>query len=487
MNKKAIITILLAFVSMTVSAIDDYLFHSGTAVLKGRIQNKAEGEWSIVSVVTFNLFSDEEQVHAIPVAPDGSFEGSIPLQHSHSVYVEDIGYMFLAVGDTLEVIKDATQEDKVGVTFGGQGMSTDVNRLWPGVKKHYFGEKDLLVKGLAREEIPAWKQQIVKLLDNVIADIEADRLPVPAATTDNVKEVLGASLLGDLLMATMENYRYNMTTGGFYQIQRDELGDYYDFLAGRERWLTDNPSMLFAIDSPSHLINYAGVYIMIDVHFSPKENGESTADYYRKVSNIITSRYGLKNIGFMQQMALCQDVFTEDNLEADSDPNILTGKYAAIIPLISNPIVAHQSLQRYRQYVGQREGNVTTTVSATPEADAIFQRIIEPYKGNALFVHFWGMSCGPCRSEMMEERETVERLKDKPVRFLYICDEKDSPREHTEAWLIKNNIKGEHIYVTHNEWNLLAAKFNIYAIPFKIGVDMNGNVVAFKEINNYAE
>ena len=88
---------------------------------------------------------------------------------------------------------------------------------------------------------------------------------------------------------------------------------------------------------------------------------------------------------------------------------------------------------------------------------------------------------------MKEERETVERLKDKPVRFLYICDEKDSPREHTEAWLTKNNIKGEHIYVTHNEWNLLAAKFNIYAIPFKIGVDMNGNVVAFKEINNYAE
>ena len=41
--------------------------------------------------------------------------------------------------------------------------------------------------------------------------------------------------------------------------------------------------------------------------------------------------------------------------------------------------------------------------------------------------------------------------------------------------------------MTHNEWNLLAAKFNIYAVPFKIGVDMNGNVVAFKEINNYAE
>ena len=59
----------------------------------------------------------------------------------------------------------------------------------------------------------------------------------------------------------------------------------------------------------------------------------------------------------------------------------------------------------------------------------------------------------------------------------------DSPREHTEQWLTKNNIKGEHIYVTHNEWNLLAAKFNFYAIPFSIGVDKDGNIVSFDEVN----
>lgn len=37
MNKKTIITILLACVTMTALAIDEYQFHSGTAVLKGRI------------------------------------------------------------------------------------------------------------------------------------------------------------------------------------------------------------------------------------------------------------------------------------------------------------------------------------------------------------------------------------------------------------------------------------------------------------------
>ena len=68
------------------------------------------------------------------------------------------------------------------------------------------------------------RDRMVKLTDTVIADIEADRLPVPTSMSASVKEVLGFSLLGDLLMAAMENYRFNMTTGGYYQINRDELG-----------------------------------------------------------------------------------------------------------------------------------------------------------------------------------------------------------------------------------------------------------------------
>ena len=211
--------------------------------------------------------------------------------------------------------------------------------------------------------------------------------------------------------------------------------------------------MLFAIDNPGTLFNYTWIYIMIDISFSPHEEGESSADYYRKASNVITSRYGFKNIGFLHQMALS---------------NLLTDKFAAIIPLLNYPVVAHQALQRYRQYIKQREVKAAATVSSTPEADALFQRIIEPYKGNTLLVHFWGMSCAPCRREMLDEREKVERLKDAPVRFLYIC-------------------KGEHIYVTHNEWNLLAAKFNFYAIPFSIGVDKDGNVVDFDEVNKYVK
>ena len=44
MNRKIIITLLLAIVCMTVAAqsIDEYQFHSGTAVLKGKVLNKPQ-------------------------------------------------------------------------------------------------------------------------------------------------------------------------------------------------------------------------------------------------------------------------------------------------------------------------------------------------------------------------------------------------------------------------------------------------------------
>ena len=225
---------------------------------------------------------------------------------------------------------------------------------------------------------------------------------------------------------------------------------------------------------------------MFDIAFSPKVAGESRADYYRRATHIAQKRYGLKGTDLMQQIALSRHVFREDLLEEGSNPDILAEYFTAIIPLISNPIVAQHALDRYRQYVKQRELKVVEQKPIT-KGDSIFQRIIEPYKGNALYVHFWGMYCGPCRAEMLEEREKVERLKDRPVRFLYICDEKESPRESTEKWLTANNIKGEHIYVTHEEWKFLAEKFNIYAPPFSTGVDKDGHIVTIREVNKYVE
>lgn len=492
MNKQTIIALLLVFYALTAQAVDERHFHRGDAVLKGRIQNKPKDEWNALSVQINNLFTDEEQIFSIPVAADGTFESVIPLPHSQGVLVMDVANVFLSIGDTVEVTKDALLEDD-DVAFGGNSFSTTINKLWPSLKKQYFGEEKLFIYHLQKEKIPAWKEKMVSYIDRIIADIEAERLPVPVGTSDFAKEVLGASLLAEPFLAIMDNYRYNMTPEGTLYITNfsdAKLDEYYDFLAAREKWLLDNPAMLLIVDHSDILINRVEFYMMMDIAFM--RYGKTTefkrndhAGYYQLAAQNIKSRYNLKEIGFLEQIVLCHDVFEEGHLEEDFSPDEFSSFFAAIIPLITSPIVAHQALERYRQYVISREGKLPETATATPEADAVFQRIIEPYKGNALYVDFWGMGCGPCRAGMLEEREKVEQMKDQPVRFLYICDEKVSPRDQSERWMKENNIKGEHIYVTHEEWKLLSAKFQFSAIPFQTAFDKDGNVVTRQYLDKY--
>ena len=101
----------------------------------------------------------------------------------------------------------------------------------------------------------------------------------------------------------------------------------------------------------------------------------------------------------------------------------------------------------------------------------IFQRIIEPYKGNVLYVDFWEMSCGPCRNLMLNMRDEVEANKEKPVKYLYITDDSE---EKCRPFLEPNNIKGEHIHITPAEWGYLREKFQFTGIPFTVLFDKDG-------------
>ena len=68
-------------------------------------------------------------------------------------------------------------------------------------------------------------------------------------------------------------------------------------------------------------------------------------------------------------------------------------------------------------------------------------------------------------------RDEVEANKDKPVKYLYITDSTpDECREFFES----NNIKGEHIHVTHSEWGYLQEKFQFSGIPFVVLFDKQG-------------
>ena len=150
---------------------------------------------------------------------------------------------------------------------------------------------------------------------------------------------------------------------------------------------------------------------------------------------------------------------------------------AAIIPYITDPDLARFTTIAYRERVKKGEASVAEDKLLT-KGDSIFHRIISPYKGNVLSIDFWAMSCGPCRAGMLQDREMVERLKNQPIKFIYLTN--DDPEE-CNKWMEENNIKGEHVFISRKEWSHLQEKFSFNGIPFHVYVDKQGKIRDIKQ------
>ena len=185
--------------------------------------------------------------------------------------------------------------------------------------------------------------------------------------------------------------------------------------------------------------------------------------------NELQDKLHISPTDFSAQVCQLRHIFNSAEWLKDQH-DIIAEDFAATMAVITHPELIRQGILAYREYMKKNEIKVVEDKPLT-KGDSIFQRIIEPYKGNVLYVDFWEMSCGPCRATMLQMRDEVEANKDKPVKYLYITD--DTP-EHCKSFLEPNNIRGEHIYITRSEWGYLQEKFNFTAIPFVLLFDKQG-------------
>ena len=446
--------------------------HGGEVVIKGRIisadpqvAKQFEGR---ISAIMRNYIVHKEKTTLFDIKEDGTFSLNLQVPYPMYLLVYPMAEVYACPGDTVDVTIDTTKPNREeGIILDGTGLSGEVSKLTRKIRKKYCDFSADYNQSSERanptpDSLLKWKDKLVTRLDEMICRINA-----------GLPELEGCSPMASDIIRTYIVVEYMEHICDYYDTP-DEEGfdyekfwqDYFSFTASRERYLLDNP--LLMISANTFFFNRIEYRLMRPFNiYSPDPvygADEKTA------MNTIHEKLNLSPTDFTAQVCVLRRLVnwelknTADNHEYAAD---IVGKKFSVI---THPELMRQGVLAYRQHIKDNELKVVEEKPMT-KADSIFQRIIEPYKGNVLYVDFWEMSCGPCRGLMLNMRDEVDANKDKPVKYLYITDDTE---ERCRPFLEPNNIKGEHIHITRSEWGYLQEKFQFTGIPFTILFDKDG-------------
>ena len=428
--------------------------HGGEVMIKGRIipggpqiAKQFEGR---ISALMRNYIAGTEKTTLFEVKEDGTFSLNLQVPYPMYLLVYPIAEVYACPGDTVDITIDITKPTKEeGVTLDGTGLSGEVSKLTKKIRSTYCDfSADYNPSAEKNNPTPdsllKRKDELVARLDEMICRINAG-LPELEGCTPMASDIIHTYIVAAYTEHICDYYmsldRKGYETGKIWQ-------KFFSFAAPRERYLFDNPLLLI---SANHFFFNRIEYSLFNSSSYPISLKLSPTDFSAqvcKLRNLVS--WELKN--------------------AADKPDYAAEQVAKTFSHITHPEVMRQAVLAYHQHVLDHEVKVIGEKPMT-KADSIFQRIIEPYKGNVLYIDFWEMSCGPCRSLMLSMRDEVEVNKDKPVKYLYITDDSE---EKCHPFLEPNNIKGEHIHITHAEWGYLQEKFQFSGIPYHFILDKNG-------------
>lgn len=508
-NKKTIITALLALIMAPVGVeakkkaktvevpqlvnypsaeVSEYRLHGGEVFIRGRIVandpqiiKSMEGR---ITAIMRDYIVRKEETTLFDIKADGAFSMKLHVPYPMFVLVYPLSEVYACPGDTIDVTMDTTKPSREeGIILDGTGVSGEVSRLINNIRTTYcdFPARDNIhEKG--PDSLMTWRDVQVACLDDVTRQINAG-LPELEGCSPLASDILRTYIISQHLEHICRYYMLtdmeNIDRAAYWQ-------QFFSFVAPREKYLLDNPLLMIA--GNEFFFNYVeytvmrplyagGVLEYIPFEYDPKIaetklQGKHTfrREFRRNAMNELQDKLYLSPTDFSAQVCQLRNIFSSTKWNNDQY-DVIADDFAATMAVITHPELIRRAVLTYRDFIKENEVKAIEQKPMT-KGDSIFQRIVEPYKGNVLYIDFWEMSCGPCRATMLQMRDEVEANKDKPVKYLYITD--DTP-EKCRPFLEPNNIQGEHIHITPTEWGYLKEKFQFTGIPFVVLFDKNGN------------
>lgn len=119
----------------------------------------------------------------------------------------------------------------------------------------------------------------------------------------------------------------------------------------------------------------------------------------------------------------------------------------------------------------------SSDVEGLTDGEAIFRKIIEPFKGRIVYLDIWGTWCAPCREKLAESPFVKSQLKDFDIVYLYLANR--SPEDAWKSIIKEYDLTGENCV----HYNLPAAQqraveefLKVESFPTYKLIDKQGNI-----------
>lgn len=396
----------------------------GEVTMCGQI--KGEKIPSMLTVKKDNVLLDRNESANIRVNPDGTFSARVPLAHATVAYLEpDLGQVLLIPGDTITL----------SITDGQFVFASSPAAAWFHSRHDQASTFDHIgelqpasqcAPSMNSAEINAYISTLCQRLDSVLCTMP--RHDDPDLRLRLAKRLIdlkpASEILTNILDAEMyynDANRYLRESENVYKENPDfkpaDMAPLHALYARHPQLTVDNTGLWIACDDASHLVNR--------VRYS---DFRPLIYYDAPVAEIpvtVTQKTGIEGGTTVAQVVLAQTNAPEESEEWQPMPDHLAA-------------------------------------------------LAEPYRGRLLFIDFWDMGCGPCREAMLNQREAVGEADPERTAIIYVANDRPRHQEAARKWLAKNEIGGEHIFVSEDEWHILEGELQFGGIPFSILVNPDG-------------
>lgn len=283
-----------------------------------------------------------------------------------------------------------------------------------------------------------------------------------------------------------------------YSVRKQADGVYSDEIVDSVNWKALNdakcytPLHRFDFNNPLMILNNQFPFLVNRVQYAQpamqayfNSTGQKRLDNYYAV---MREMLGSKDNTLMAQLCLYQQMLTEfrnwrtqkertiealknspdlpDSLRQRALNSIPTveSKYAMVSNTFTHPYVKAKADEFYHRAMAQTE--LSAPLPDAPMAELI-RSLCAKYPGRILIIDFWGMGCGPCRSDIQSSKNLrAEVAKRDDVKLVFIAGERttegsNSYKKYVAEWLADE----ETVCVTNADFTRLQELFRFGGIP----------------------